>query len=251
MTAKERKKMSKSYVKMMIMNNIIEFIEYEKLNVNGKPPDIAYRVEKGQGQDIEENYNRTQKKRRDVIRRLVTQNFTNTESKFITLTFAENIQDVKQANKEFHKFIKRIKRRYLDFKYLSVIEFQDKHDRGAVHYHMICNLPYIKALELKELWQNGFVKINMIKNVDNVGAYVVKYMNKDIDDKRLQGLKAYNCSKGLERPQEVTSWNNGEETIKILYDKYGLNEKKAVYQAEYTSQNAGKIVYKQFNFNRK
>lgn len=49
-------------------------------------------------------------------------------SKFVTLTFAENIKDVKLANKQFHLFIKRLKRIYPELKYLTVVEFQDKKD---------------------------------------------------------------------------------------------------------------------------
>ena len=93
-------------------------------------------------------------------------------------------------------------------------------------------------------------KINSIMKVDNIGAYVIKYMTKEKADARLQGLKAYNCSKGLLRPYEVSSWSNGDEITKMIFDKYNLNEKRPVYFAEYTSEQAGHIIYKQFNFNR-
>lgn len=242
--------MANNYVKIVITNNIIEFVEYEKLNVNGRPTDKAYEVEKGQGKYKDENYEKYQSTRRDTIRRLVTQNF-DTSSKFVTLTFAENIKDVKMANKLFDKFIKRLKYKFKDIKYVAVIEFQDKNKRGAVHYHMIANLPYIKAKELQEIWSYGYIKINAIDKVDNIGAYVIKYMTKDQADERLQGLKAYNCSKGLERPFTITSWTDGVEITKQIYDKYRLNEKRPVYLSQYTSEKAGQIVYKQFNLSRK
>ncbi|GAI10009.1 unnamed protein product, partial [marine sediment metagenome] len=38
------------------------------------------------------------------------------------------------TNREFKKFIQRLRYQYGDFKYMAVIEFQD---RGAIHYHMI------------------------------------------------------------------------------------------------------------------
>lgn len=84
---------------------------------------------------------------------------------------------------------------------------------------MICNLPFIKKTELFDIWGNGWVYINKIKHVDNIGAYVIKYMTKDSNDKRLQGLKAYNCSQGLERPTEITTWKDGTEIVK----KYLIN----------------------------
>ena len=63
---------------------------------------------------------------------------------FITLTFADNIQDLFIANAEFTLFIKRLnyyvfKQKKSILKYLVVPEFQK---RGAVHYHIIFfNLP--------------------------------------------------------------------------------------------------------------
>lgn len=239
--------MPKNYVKIVITNNIIELMEYEKLNVKGKPSKKALEIEKGSGEFKEENYANYQKVRRDTIRRLVTQNFDKANAKFITLTFRENITDVKMANRMYKTFIQRLKVGYSSLKYVTVIEFQKK---GRIHYHMISNLPYIKAKELEDIWSNGFIKINAIDKVDNLGAYVIKYMTKDQADPRLQGLKAYNCSKGLDRPTTITTWKEGEQITKMIFDKYQLNEKRPVYLAEYTSENAGKIIYKQFNLSR-
>ena len=57
-------------------------------------------------------------------------------------------------------------------KYLAVIEFQE---RGAVHYHVLSDIPYIPQKELQDIWGHGFVYINAVKHVDNIGAYIVKY----------------------------------------------------------------------------
>ena len=81
-----------------------------------------------------------------------------------------------------------MKYNYDSFKYLAVVEFQK---RGAIHYHMLSDFGYIEQKELEKIWGNGFVWIrdlltgNNGKPVDNVGAYLVKYMNKNIIDKRL------------------------------------------------------------------
>lgn len=249
MTAKGGAKLSQNYVKIVITKHIIEFMEYEKLNIQKNPKFDYDEIEKGTGIYKEENYQKYQKVRSDMIRRLITMNFDNT-AKFVTLTFRKLTKDVKEANLEFHKFMKRLKRKYPNLRYVAVIEFQDKYGRGAVHYHMIVNLPYIKAKELETIWAQGFVKINAIDKVDNLGAYVIKYMTKDQADERLQGLKAYNCSKGLERPLELKSWNGETELIKQIFDKYGLKEKKPVYSSKYTSDNAGDIVYVQYNLKR-
>lgn len=234
------------YRKITVLSeNIIEVKTYDRLNIKGGG-DFS-EVEKGTGENLEKNYQDRQRIRKTNVRQLVTCNFTE-HSKFITLTFRENMTDVKQANKAFKKFIMRLTYwKKASFKYLAVIEFQQ---RGAVHYHMIADLDFVPAEMLQTLWGQGFIKINDISHVDNVGAYVVKYMNKDTNDPRLQGLKAYNCSRGLTRPTDLRSWELADyQAVKEISAE--LQEKSPVYSSQYTSEQSGKILYQQYNFNRK
>lgn len=146
------------------------------------------------------NYANTNQRRRDMVRRLACCNFNAQYDKFFTLTFADNLTDVKQANYLFKKFKQKLQYKFgKDIKYLGVVEFQE---RGAVHYHVLSNIPYIPQRDLQDLWGHGFVFINAINHVDNIGAYIVKYMTKVTTDTRLQGLKAYLCSRNLIRPEE-------------------------------------------------
>lgn len=236
------------YEKIVVAGGIVEVTAYETLNVIGNGG-----KREGDGEQREENYKQTQRKRRSIIRQLITMNFDN-KSKFVTLTFKDSetldITDVKACNKAFKQFIQRLKYHYADLRYLAVIEFQDKNGRGAVHYHMICNLPFVEKNRLSDIWDNGFIQINSISKVDNVGAYVVKYMQKDIDDTRLQGLKAYNATRGLKKPIVYTSWKAG--------DKRGYHEQRSLldgetpsYSAKYESDVTGDIIYQQYNFNKK
>lgn len=224
--------------------------QYEHLNT-GAGGNRYDETEYGSGANKEENYRNTQKSRREAVRNLCTTNFDST-SKFVTLTFKDglsfNITDVKSCNAAFNLFIKRLKYRYSELRYLAVIEFQDANGRGAVHYHMICNLPFVKKSELQKIWGNGFVKINAIDKVDNVGAYISKYMAKDLDDTRLQGLKAYQYSRSLRKPVELANWREGD--ITALSDCMALmDEKTPSYAATYESERAGHILYAQYNLN--
>ena len=216
-----------------------EVYGYERINIFGGGK------RDGDGLYSEENYQQTQKARRDNIRRLITQNF-DLNDKFVSLTFAENMTDISKANYEFKKFVVRMKRKYPNFEYVAVIEFQK---RGAIHYHMVCNLPYVPNEEFAKIWKQGFIKINKISHVDNIGAYVTKYMNKNLDDDRLRGKQAYNRSRGLIEPQEFREWKPDEvlEMDKIVKE---LKGKSASYSAKYETENAGKIVYLQFNTER-
>jgi hypothetical protein len=235
------------YEKIVVTKGITEVWRYEKLNTKGGG------ARDGDGRDAEHNYHQSQKRRRNTIRRLICTNF-DSGSKFVTLTFdndrEHDIQDVQASNAYFKKFVLRMKYRYPDFKYVSVIEFQDKNERGSVHYHMICNLPFLKKSELAKIWGGGFVKINRIDKVDNVGAYVIKYMTSDMDDKRLCGQNAYLHSRGLEKPVEVTTWRDNERLC--WYDLHeALKIQSPSYFAEYESEAAGHIEYYQYNSNRK
>ena len=92
------------------------------------------------------------------------------------------------------------------------------------------------------------MKINRIDKVDNVGAYVIKYMTADMDDKRLCGLNAYLHSRGLEEPIELTTWKGDSLEWREVHEF--LESKTPSYSAKYESDAAGVIEYTQYNFNR-
>lgn len=234
------------YEKIVVAKGIVDVWRYEKLNVNGGGK------KDGTGEFKLENYRKRMNKRRRVIRELICTNF-DSHSKFVTLTFDNerdfSVKDVKACNAYFKRFVQRTKTRYPEFRYVAVIEFQDKNGRGAVHYHMICNLPFVKKAELREIWGAGHVKINAIDHVDNVGAYVVKYMVADMDDLRLQGLHAYLHSRSLDKPTELCTWRPADESEwQVMHDT--LAKEKPTYERTYVSDAAGVIEYRQFNFNR-
>jgi len=180
-------------------------------------------------------------------------NFKHTD-KFVTLTFRDHITDIKVANKEFKKFIKRL-RRYLkkDFRYIAVIEFTQK---GRVHYHLMMDIEYIKKSELIRVWKCGdIVKINRMdkqnngSGVDNVGAYLVKYMNKDVKDKRLIGNKAYLISRNIKKPEIIV----GSRAEKFIKDK-GIEKlqsvNKHVYERKGKNYDGGIVTYDEYNLKR-
>lgn len=236
---------------MIISGNVLEFYEYEKpVKTGGGGSSGGGRRKKDEEKsekavDIRKQSTR---KARNNFRRLVLSNFGNRD-KFITLTFRDNngidIRNIEQCNKEFKKFIQRLRRKYGDFKYCAVIEFQDKYKRGAIHYHLLANLPYVPHDTLSQIWGLGFVGINAITGCDNIGAYMTKYMMKDNDDERLQGKKSYFTSKNLIKPI-ITYGYKAEE----IYQEYKKTQKKEVFTNCYESEHNGKINYTEFNLKR-
>lgn len=117
-----------------------------------------------------------------------------------------------------------------------------------------------------EIWGHGFVKINAIDKVDNLGAYITKYMTKDKADDRLKTEKGYLCSRNLQRPKIYKSWEcvpyNGQQLkvgeISLLTKRQqdyldALNlvntleeQNKKVYERAFSTDH-GIIVHRQYN----
>lgn len=242
--------MSCGLKKYVITGHILEVYTYDYY-IHGKGGFSG--IAKGQAdiQSALKNYANTNQRRRDKIRRLACTNFNNKYDKFLTLTFKENMTNIEECNLLFKKFIMRLKYTYkLDnLKYLAVIEFQE---RGAVHYHVLLNIPYIPHIELQDLWGNGFVFINAISHVDNLGAYILKYMTKDNNDTRLMGKKAYLTSRNLKQEETIVN-HDIKDFSKIeskIIQKYNLNDLKAVYESKFDTEMLGNCTYKQYNLKR-
>lgn len=166
--------------------------------------------------------------------------------KFLTLTFKDNIKDLKVANENFKNFIKRMNY-YLKIKlkYLYVREFQK---RGAVHFHCIFfNMPYVSHSKLLEIWNLGSVNIKKIDDVDNVGAYVCKYLKKDMINPKFCEQRIYDKSRGLIKPLVIKDKDNELLFKKI---KNQIDNIECCYQSSYESEYTGRVFYKQFNLSK-
>lgn len=139
---------------------------------------------------------KTDYRSRTNIRRILSCNI-NQDTKFLTLTFAQNITSLTDANYQFKLFIKRLKYHYNDFFYLSVPEFQK---RGAVHYHIIINLPYLPKKIVDDLWSLGFTFIEKVSDPTSIPLYLSKYVTKSIQDPRYYKKKKYFVSRNALRP---------------------------------------------------
>lgn len=239
--------LSFGYRKVIVSGNVIEVYEMERAPFTGaKSKKRVGEIDEGIKEDRkEERRKQTARDARNNVRRLALTNF-NDNSKFITLTFKENMTDIDEANKIFKKFVRYLRKYIEKIKYVAVIEFQK---RGAIHYHMLCNIPYIKHSVLLDYWRrsgsDGSVNIQGIKHVDNVGAYITSYMMKNAGDPRLKGKKMYLCSKGLDKPKEYNSYS-----AELIINEYIKEGKKVVFTNSYESEHLGQIVYKEYNLKR-
>jgi hypothetical protein len=101
---------------------------------------------------------------------------------FLTLTYQENMTDVKILYQDFSKFMKRLryylnKRDFISSEYIVAIEPQA---RGAWHCHVLLifpkKAPFIPNDELHKIWNHGFTYIRSLKGNDNIGVYLTAYL---------------------------------------------------------------------------
>lgn len=248
-------------VKYVVSGSVVERYTYEKNQFVGfEPKNKNGKNTKGLKSD--ENRAVSLGRARKTVMRTINSNPC--LNKFLTLTFEENVTDLNYSNNELKKWIKRVnyqvfKTKKSEMKYVAVIEFQK---RGAVHYHMLCNLPYIDVNSLAETWGHGFIKLNKIKGdkerfgsseCDNVGAYVCKYMTKDNADDRLKDRRSFLMSQNLDKPQEIYVGVNEKD---LLQQVYGLQDVlqcvigKENFSSVYTNDYTGTVIYNQFNLKR-
>jgi len=230
--------------KMIVSGRFVEIYEYGKMlskdfkrvKKKSKPPPLIDSdnppLEKYKRDD---NVARTRSK----LRRMINSNPD--LNSFLTLTFSKNISNLNIANYEFKKFIQKLKFLYPQLKYIAVVEFQK---RGAVHYHMLSNLPYIENLPttISDMWGNGFIKINHIKHVDNIGAYVCKYLGKSTKESKLFGRKKYFSSKNVQEPSTLYD----EKLIEKLVEFYNLKAVNPIYKASFDNNWVGEVKYSQY-----
>jgi len=234
--------------KVISSGHILEIYCQEYSNEPKRPDLIKIKKERSISDKIDNkrrlnNIMRT----RNNIRRIALANFSNSNCHFITLTFDPKrydfVKDIKACNYEFMNFIKRYNRFIHDkVKYIAVVEFQKN---GNVHYHCIFDKrPYLYK-DIYDLWGHGSIKVKDVTKVDNIGAYLIKYMSKDLFDSRYFGKKIFLRSRGLILPEVI----EGEKASNIIENIE--KEKFLVYESQYSSEYTGKVIYKEYNFLRK
>ena len=186
---------------------------------------------------------------REKIRRLALANFDRHDT-FMTLTFADNVTDLDYANNELKKFFKRFRYQYgEEVPYLAVIEFQK---RGAIHYHCLLghdfeinytdsDIRHAKEQEIADIWGHGWVDLQDIRDVDNLGAYLVKYLTKDLGDTRLSGRKHYMLSKGLKHPELI-------KDTRVMLDS--LDGYYPTFSSNFENEFCGHVQYLEYNLLR-
>ncbi|MDD3998857.1 MAG: hypothetical protein PHR98_01980 [Candidatus Shapirobacteria bacterium] len=247
--AKEKRAKGTYKTKIIISGSFIEEYIYQNEITLGKK---AVRRKKRKNKPREEQTEMRSgvlRRTRMTIMRLVNSNpdFIT----FLTLTFDENkfenkkdITEFEKCNYLFMTFIQRLKYNFIGIKYLAVPEFQGdyyfrtnikKEFGGAIHYHLLLN-QMVDTKKIEKVWRHGFVKINKIKSINNVGLYVSKYLSKESFNRKYFGKKKFFYSRNLNRPQEF----KGQECEEMLMGYSPPPEK--VYEKEFSNKYRGEVT---------
>jgi len=122
-----------------------------------------------------------------------------------TLTYGPNMEDIREARKDFNAFARRAGRQFGDqFAYIVVMEFQQ---RGAVHFHgFFWGLPEGAARTerstrlVASLWKKGFADLVQTDGHQKLAWYLSKYFTKGLQDHRLWRRRVFVASKNVLRP---------------------------------------------------
>ena len=190
-----------SPVKVTTCGNVIETMTMSKVNRRGSSiinlGDYKYCLsgdfdhETGEITQVRE-FNRTDNRAQNInglaksmkaVRDLINCNVVNPSfARWMTLTYAENMTDTKRLYRDRQKFWQRVlywhQKQGIDPpEYIAIVEPQG---RGAWHLHELWiynkKAPFLPNETIRELWQQGFVTVKKIDDVDNVGAYITAYL---------------------------------------------------------------------------
>ena len=163
-------------------------------------------------------------------RKQLIQTIQNNDEKFmsfLTLTYAENMQDIDQAFSDVRKCLRHLKymvnKQGEELYYIGVPELQK---RGAIHFHLLISIPVGHPLlpekELKTVrsegrlidlkyydfpfWNHGYstaFPIDRQRNKDfKLSLYLIKYFYKGFEN-TFSGRKKILRSKNLDKPKEL------------------------------------------------
>lgn len=193
------------------------------------------------------------------IKSIIAGNFNNKRTKFIVLTFKGKLnfdkQNLRICNQKKQTFIKKLQAKYgYNFKYLIIPEYQKK---GAVHYHMLAEIPYLNKEELEKIWSYGYCHISNIKKKHQTAEYITKelvkqmkkityYVSKNIKKVEYKGLRRYYCSNSVQKP-EIFYGKEAERLVKYC-SKF---EPKLIEEKEFYVDFVGYVKYRAYKLSKR
>lgn len=209
-------------VRLTEMGNITEIMYSEKRSRGGYiiklNKDQYVDIRSGEVKEFEHIKNRSQDianvaKSLKRLRDLINANVTDvTRCRWLTFTYADNMTDTKKLRYDSENCIKRLRKIFGHFEYITAAEPQG---RGAWHLHSIYifkdKAPFMPNEVVAQCWKKGFVYVNKLDDVDNVGAYLTAYLG-DMELSQDVDINCLKHSKGIKEVEYIDE--NGIKQIK-------------------------------------
>ena len=192
---------------------------------------------------------RSQRRARTTVRRACLNYLPD---RMLTLTFRENLTDLKHAWTIFKSFNSRMKRRYGDrWRYVVVPEFQK---RGAVHFHLAID-GYYSAKVVRAIWLKctgsleGNIDITSPKNTINKKSWnpkrIANYLSKYITKNDSVEFNARRFARGgdIPQPEKFTGYVAlGKSCLYILQNIFDEITTKPI-ASQYHERKGREIAY--------
>lgn len=213
-------------VRLTEMGNITEIMYSETRSQGGYilKLDSDHYVDKRTGEYLEFKHieNRAQDtanvaKSLKRLRDLLNANITDTACcRWVTFTYAENMTDPNKLRYDNENCIKRLRKEFGEFEYISCAEPQA---RGAWHLHSVLifkdKAPYMPNDIVSKCWKKGFVTVRQLDNVDNVGAYLTAYLGDMELHEAYKSNYPVGSGNGI-KSVEVTDENGNKQTKRYI-----------------------------------
>lgn len=123
--------------------------------------------------------------------------------RWLTLTYAKNIQDPNKLYNDFKNFNRRCRQIFRHYEYITCAEPQG---RGAWHLHAILifesKAPFMENSVVADCWKQGFVTVKSLDNIDDVGAYLTAYLG-DVELSEALELNLYIKNKKIKIVESI------------------------------------------------
>ena len=240
--------------KIVISGDVIEWVRYcNPINVEPREHSIFKDIE-----DFESKRDDNLFRARQNIRRIIWCNIT-PYTKFLTLTYADTVLDNDVVIYDFKQFIKNLRRKGFNVPYLYITEHQKgrgvhENNEGCLHIHAVLFTDdYIPYEIINKAWGKGYTDIHRLKDINNLGAYVCKYLTKE--EFNLYHKHSYHISRGLKRSEVLTTdgylgdWGHLYKNIIDNTDFIYSGVEEYSYIAPDGSEHKNTFLYKQGIFN--
>lgn len=280
-----------SFVTVTKMNHLIEVQHMEKKNtschIKKLNSDTYVEIATGEIKNFKKTETRAEglnslRQTFKKLRYLINNNFTGSNNElFITLTYKDQTNDHLQVGDDYKKFLKRLKRYFKEQTTVDAIKVLEPHATGNYHVHVLLRFNdlekiYISNDKLSEIWTLGFVKVQSLNGVDNVGAYLSAYMadlevsdefndvKGDLEEKIVSGenkrfikggrlafyptgVNLYSKTKGIVYPEREEMVY---EDIKKIVGAGTPHYKKSLCISDEKKEFSNVITYEQYNMKR-